>query len=195
MARLSLDIQTNSFAQRLAKITMTIKNYSSNMIHLEKVSVLKAYQAYHLAVTRARDIKKINKNYDKIIAKIIKARQDKEKDFAHIGHFVNMYALTGMGQTYIDTTHIEQTMNASMVQARLGARFLMVNQRSSKRIYVIPTASIAQFAFQEDSVFYYGKQGASSKLVMNSNNKNIDVSLNIYEAHKQIFPKSIKLTN
>lgn len=183
MARFQFNVNQNQLAKKLSSLAVTVKNYSKDIIHLENVNVLKAYQACHYAITRQRNVKEINKEYDEIFLPILKEYEV----LHHMTHIVNLYALTGMGQSYIDK------VNLSMVQTKLGADTLAVSQRKSKKIYIIPTADIAALSLDTvevgpnvDSGFRYGKEGRLTVPEL-KNNKQIDVSLDVYQAHKQIF--------
>lgn len=187
MGRLELDTKSNSLAKRLSKITATIKNYNANVVHLETVSILKALQGYYYAVTRVRDVKKINKSYENYLLQHV----SDENGLQHIQHIVNIYALTGMGQVYIDRA------KHTMVESKLGAKFLMVNQRKAKKVYIIPTSSVSSLAIndkEKDVGFRYGGRGRLTKPQLVEKTKNglaakhafIDVSLNVYKASRAL---------
>lgn len=179
MSQLDLTVNSNSYAKRLAKLTSSVKNYNKNLVSLENVSVLKAMQGFFYAMTRQRDVKKINDSY----TNILKPKLSDENILPHIEHIVNLYALTGMGQVYINK------VTKQMIESKLGAKFFMVNQRASKKIYVIPTSSLGwlglhkkEFGKNIDVGFRYGKYGNQlSANIISPSEKHayIKVSLNV----------------
>lgn len=185
MAQLNLNINSSSQAKRLSKLSASIKNYSTNIIHLEKVSILKSIQAYHYAVTKQRNISKINKEFFKYY--IDSNLKDKDNFLPHIQHIVSLYGLTGMGQVYIDKT------SKTAVESKLGAKFLMGNIRKDGNIIVIPTSSLGAISLLEgedktDVGFRYG--GGKEKQIdfpsLTQMHRTVDVSLDISIANQII---------
>lgn len=190
-AKLELIVKSNSFAERLSQMTASVKNYNKYTIHLEEVSLLKAMQGYYYATNkRSANLKTnefINNKYLTFIANKV------EEDLPHIKHIVELYALTGMGQVYIDK------IKKTAIESKLGAKFLIANIRRNKKIFVIPSSSLGQLALSEvkdtsSNYFRFGNEGKLKDLELIEKQKGkmqaihhyVDVSLNVYQAGKAI---------
>lgn len=128
---IEIEGKIHSKAKQLLNITASIKNYSSFRVSLEKVNKKKAYLAImseakpKLEKKGLEDLWKIyqieRKNNDPIVE-------------THIQHLINVYALTGYGQTYIN--------KAKQELERKFARFLMLNNIPAQEIKIQSTKKI-----------------------------------------------------
>lgn len=118
-------------AKQLLNITASVKNYSSFKIHLENVNRKKAYLAI---VSEAYP----NYNKNELEGLWQKYQVDHIGNDAaveeHLQHLINLYALTGYGQAYIN--------KAKGAIERKYARFLMMNNRSANEIRIQSTKKI-----------------------------------------------------
>lgn len=126
-SRLDVSAKLTPFAQQLLKITATVKNYSDFSIHLENVNTRKAYLAIMTELYPNMKQKTIN-NFFKY--------NHGEQEEQHLSHLMNLYALTGYGQVYIDK--MRHTLE------RKYAKYLMYNNSAAQKIIIRTTNSIIQ---------------------------------------------------
>lgn len=124
-------------AKQLLNITASIKNYSSFKVHLEKVDRHKAYLAIVSEAYPEKDKAGLEDLYQQYQIEHINNNPIVEE---HIQHLINLYALTGYGQAYIN--------KAQGIIERKFAKFLMVNNRAEGVIKIRSTKAIVK-----DSIF------------------------------------------
>ena len=155
-SRLDISAQLTPFAQQLLKITATVKNYSDFSIHLENVNIRKAYLAIMTELYPNMKQETIN-NFFKY--------NHGEQEEQHLSHLMNLYALTGYGQVYIDK--MRHTLE------RKYAKYLMYNNNAAQKIIVRTTNSIIQ-----NSIFKKTDSNAfSSRLKSNKKAYRIELQL------------------
>ena len=123
-------------AKQLLNLTISVKNYSSFKVHLENVDRKKAYLAVMSEVYPDKtkiDLSNLENMW--IQYQVRHINNDKHVE-EHIQHLINLYALTGYGQVYINKT--------SAQLERKYAKFLMVNNRAEQNIRIRSTKEIVK---------------------------------------------------
>ena len=146
---LNIEGNLTPLARQLLNMTLSVKNYTDFQIHLEKVNRKKAYLAIISEIYPKASKQQLEKKYEKYQIKKIGTNLEVEE---HLQHLINLYALTGYGQVYIDKAHQELI--------RKYAKFLAINNRETHTIIIRSTAEIAQQEIFADN----GKSGFASRL-------------------------------
>lgn len=153
--------QPTPLAEQLLNITASIKNYSSFRVHLENVDRKKAYLAIMSEAYPEKQGKDLQALYTQYQVRQIGNDPVVE---SHIQHLINLYALTGYGQTYIN--------KAQGVIERKFARFLMVNNRAEGSIKIRSTKALVK-----ESILAGGAGGFASRY--SQSKQRYDVHFNI----------------
>ena len=167
--QLILDHDFSSKAKQLLNLTTSVKNYQRATIHLETVNRQKAYQG--IMATLYPDLS--GHATQEIYNYYYEKQKDKNNDFLseHFLHIVNLYALTGLGQMYFDK------INYQTVTYSLGARFLIANISSLRKIIVVPTAEIAANIAKPKYMGLFTYEGKETKAW--ENQRSLPVYLNL----------------
>lgn len=131
---LGITITTSPEVERLLHLSASVKNYQRYVIHLETVNRKKAYQGIMANLYPSMSGHQTSAIFDYYYSR--KAVRTSEVAAKHFLHITNLYALSGLGQIYIDRT------NNTVIEENLGARFLIANI-ANKEIIVIPVSQIA----------------------------------------------------
>lgn len=123
--------EPNELAKKLIAATASVKNYSSFNIGLEKVDRQKAYMAVISEIYPEMTKETLESSWEYYNFEHLYENPEIEN---HLQHLINLYALTGYGQAYID--------RAKNTIVRKYAKFLMVNNRSKGEIKIQSTKSI-----------------------------------------------------
>lgn len=171
-SQIILEYDFSDEARKLLNLTASVKNYQRATVHLETVNRQKAYQG--IMATLYPDLS--NFETEKIYSYYYEKQKNKNSDYLseHFLHIVNLYALAGLGQTYFKKFN---EIDYQTINFALGARFLIANISSLKKIIVVPVAEIATNIAKSKykGLFSYeGKEVATWE-----NQKSIPVYLNL----------------
>lgn len=158
MSSVVIQGELTPLAKELLQLTASVKNYKDLNIKLENVDRKKAY----LAVMS--EIYPHKKDLDELEALWVHYQEnhignDTEVE-THIQHLINLYSLTGYGQTYI-----KKLKNKNVLE-RKYAKFLMVNDRGQGKIYIRSTDAIIK-----NEIFGEGTSHFSGHVSNKDNNK------------------------
>lgn len=156
-------------------LTASVKNYSSSRIHLETVNKKKSYQGIMATLYPSLPTKTVNKIYSDYYE--LRESEYQPALNHHFLHVINLYALTGTGQTYFDK------INNQAIEYKLGAKFIIINQPKQGHIYVIPSSSIVSNFDNHNHIFSYGRSGQIEAL-WSDNHKTISVNLELENYRK-----------
>lgn len=144
--------EASPLAKQLLNITASVKNYSSFKIHLENVDRKKAYLAIISEAYPNYNKNELEGLWQKYQIDHIGNNEVVEE---HLQHLINLYALTGYGQAYIN--------KAKGIIERKYARFLMMNNRSAKEIKIQSTKKIVLDELMGNGVSGFGSRFSQSK--------------------------------
>lgn len=144
--------EPSPLAEQLLNITASVKNYSSFKVHLENVDRKKAYLAIVSEAYPDYNKEELEGLWQKYQIDHIGNDAVVEQ---HLQHLINLYALTGYGQAYIN--------KAKGVIERKYARFLMMNNRSSQEIKIQSTKKIVLDELMGNGASGFGSRFSQSK--------------------------------
>ena len=166
---LELNIELSPKAKQLLNLSASVKNYYSAYVHLETVNRKKAFQGIMATI----DPNKTGHQTEKLFQYYYESGSGESADKVnqHLMHMVNLYALSGTGQTYLQKV---SDMNYKVIEAKLGAKFLIANIRTNREVVVVPVSFIASNIHKDGYQSLFSHSGVTWR-----DQRNIPVILNL----------------
>lgn len=165
-SKITIENQDTPFLEELLNISASVKNYSDFSIHLENVNRKKAYLAIASKLYPDKTEPRLHFEYETYFS----LSKGNEAINTHMSHLINLYALTGYGQVYIDKQAKEEIISQF-------ANYLFYNNPSKQKIYVFSTKQIVNQLFNN-------KNSSSPFSQREKSNLTIETILNVRSLRK-----------